>query len=121
MVKELNNNYKNSQQNQNVKLTQNKIRFTGTQIKVKSTSIQNLVKENQVLDKVYIEKHNDGSLATTINTDTVPMYNIHKPTIKVNKQETAPNKYDIVTTIKNKLQINNHCVRVYNFIIFYNN
>lgn len=111
MVQESKNNYKNSQQNQNLMLIQNKISFTGTEIKVKSTSTQNHVKENQALDEIYVEKHNDDVL-TIINTDTVPMYNMHKSTIKVNKQDTVSNKYDIVTTIKNKLQINNHCVRV---------
>lgn len=120
MVRDSKNNYKNLQQNQNVMPTQNKMSFTGTEIKVKSTSTQNHVKENQALDEIYVKKHNDD-VVTVINTDTVPMYNIHKPTIKVNKQETAPNKYDIVTTIKNKLQINNHCVRPYNFMISHNN
>lgn len=120
MVRESKNNYKNSQQNQNVMPTQNKMSFTGIEIKVKSTSKPNHVKENQALDEIYVKKHNDD-VVTVRNTDTVPMYNINKPTIKVNKQETAPNKYDIVTTIKNKSQINNHCVRVYSFIIFYNN
>jgi len=42
--------------------------------------------------------------------DVLPMYNIQKPTIKVNKEDTESKKYDIVTTVKNKSNINDERV-----------
>lgn len=44
------------------------------------------------------------------NIEILPMYSIRKPTIKLNKENNESIKYDIVTTVKNKLNINNERV-----------
>lgn len=46
--------------------------------------------------------------------ETKPMYHIHKPIIKMEKQDINPKKYDILTTVKNKSQINHErvCVKL---------
>lgn len=46
-----------------------------------------------------------------MNTKLKPTCNIHEPTVCVNKQNTKPKKYDIITTVNNKDQIDNECVR----------
>jgi len=73
------------------------------------------IQENKVLDKTYM---NDEVVDDTLemqfqyikNIDILPMYSIHKPTIKLNKENNESIKYDIVTTVKNKFKINNERV-----------
>jgi len=82
---------------------------------VKSISNDRDVQENKVSDKTYInEEIDDDTPAIEFqymkNIEILPMYNLHKPTIKVNKENIEPIKYDIVTTVKNKLNINNERV-----------
>lgn len=82
---------------------------------VKSISDDRDVQENKVSNKTYInEKIDDDTPAIEFqymkNIEILPMYNLRKPTIKVNKEDIEPIKYDIVTTVKNKLNINNERV-----------
>lgn len=73
------------------------------------------IQESKVSDKTYINEEVDDDIPAIQfqylkDIENVPMYNIHKPTIKVNKEDIESIKYDIVTTIKNKLNINNERV-----------
>jgi len=73
------------------------------------------IQENKVSDKTFIHEEVDDDTPTiefqyTKNIEILPMYHIHKPTIKVNKENFEPIKYDILTTVKNKLNINNERV-----------
>lgn len=82
---------------------------------VKSISDDRDVQENKVSDKTYINEEIDGDTSAIEfqymkNIEILPMYNLRKPTIKVNKEDIEPIKYDIVTTVKNKLNINNERV-----------
>lgn len=67
--------------------------------------------DNYIENRGYV--NNDititGQQLTTqiINTDNLPIYNIQKTKIIMNKQKIEPKKYDILTTVKNKLHINN--------------
>jgi len=82
---------------------------------VKSVSDNRDIQENKVSDKTYMnEEVIDDTLAMQFqyikNIEILPMYNIRKPTIKLNKENNESIKYDIVTTVKNKLNINNERV-----------
>lgn len=82
---------------------------------MKSVSVDKDLQVNNVLDKVYIDEEVDNETPEKQfkyirNIEVQPMYNIHKPTIKVNKEDVEPYKYDIVTTVKNKLNINDERV-----------
>jgi len=73
------------------------------------------IQENKVSDKTYINEEVDDDTPPIEfqymkNIEILPMYYIHKPTIKVNKGDIEPIKYDIVTTVKNKLNTNNERV-----------
>jgi len=82
---------------------------------MKSVSVDKDLQVNNVLDKVYIDEEVDNEppekqFKYIRNIEVQPMYIIHKPTIKVNKEDFEPYKYDIVTTVKNKLNINDERV-----------
>lgn len=111
---ELNNINKDLQQHTNA---------TTNQTQKIQTSINNIIpavinpsiKENDATNEIYIKNHiNNGDIERDFqpikNSETINMYNIQKPTMKVNKQLTEKLKYDIVTTVKNKLQMNNEKV-----------
>lgn len=89
--------------------------LTNEENKVKPSPI-----DNDIENKVYVDNDititGQQSITPIINNDNLPMYNIQKPKIKMNKQETEPKKYDIITTVKNKLHINNN--KVYTFQYF---
>lgn len=74
------------------------------------------LKKNQVKDEQIINStHNRTTVIkfkSVINTEPELMCNMHELTESVSKQNTEPKKYDIVTTVKNKLQIDNESVRV---------
>lgn len=70
------------------------------------------IQENKVSDKTNInEEVIDDTPAIQFqyirNIEVQSMYNILKPAIKVKKEDIEPIKYDIVTTVKNKFNINN--------------
>jgi len=75
---------------------------------MKSVSVDKDPQVNNVLDKEYIDEEvaPEKQFKYIRNIEVQPMYNIHKPTIKVNKEDVEQYKYDIVTTVKNKLNIN---------------
>lgn len=82
---------------------------------VKSVSEDRDIQENKVSDKTYINEEIDDDTPPIEfqymkNIEILPIYYIQKPTIKVNKEDIEPIKYDIVTTVKNKLNINNERV-----------
>lgn len=74
--------------------------------KVKPSPIDNYL-ENRVYVENYITITGPQPITPIINTDNLLTFNIQKPKIKMNEQEIEPKKYDIVTTVKNKLHINN--------------
>ncbi|KAF0759689.1 Uncharacterized protein FWK35_00006402 [Aphis craccivora] len=101
---ELNNTYQDSQKSRNSILNK-------SINSMKSVSVDKDLQVNNVLDKVYIDEEVDNEppekqFKYIRNIEVQPMYIIHKPTIKVNKEDFEPYKYDIVTTVKNKLNIN---------------
>jgi hypothetical protein len=110
-------NFKNQQHSQNIILkqtssTQNKSIFTKSENNIKSSSANNYIEENRNLDKAYIKEHidNNNDLNSIVNMDTLPMNNTYKSTIKLNKHEIEPLKYDLLATVKNKLHINHEKV-----------
>ncbi|XP_050056023.1 adenylate kinase 7-like isoform X2 [Aphis gossypii] len=115
---ELNSTYQDSQKSQNSILnnTYQDLRKSRNSIlnksinSMKSVSVDKDLQVNNVLDKVYIDEEVDNETPEKQfkyirNIEVQPMYNIHKPTIKVNKEDVEEYKYDIVTTVKNKLNI----------------
>lgn len=97
--------------------------MTTNQTQKVQTSITNIIpaainpsiKKNEPTSEVNSKNHNYSSdtetnLQPIINTETINMYNILKPTMKVNEQQTEMLKYNIVTTVKNKLKMNNEKV-----------
>jgi len=98
---ELNNTYQDSSKSQNMILNK-------TTNSVNSVYVDRDIQENKVSGNGEV----DNDTPTTQfqykrNFEILPMYNIHKPTIKVNKEDIEPKKYDIVTTVNNKMNINN--------------
>lgn len=74
-------------------------------------STGNYVDPNEALGEKYTNENvHDNNIETELtfitNVDTIPMYDIQKPKIKMKIHETETIKYEIVTTVKNKLQIN---------------
>lgn len=103
--------------NQTRSTQNNKTSYTSTETVVKSDLIDNNTEESEILEGVHNKENIDDQkipikLQSTLSTETTTMYNIQKPTIKVNNQDTEPKNYDIVTTIKNKLQFNNERVSI---------
>lgn len=78
------------------------------------TLIQNR-EENLISNEIYKTESIDNEITSIelnnsiINDEFLPT---NKNTIKVNKQELKLRKYNIVTTITNKLHINNEKVRL---------
>lgn len=109
---ELNNHYNNIHLSQNVESNQNKKKFSNVENNIEPASGDTKI---EALDEEYNKERVDSytsemELQPIIIADTIPMYNISKPTIKVNKYGNEPKNYDIVTTVKNKLHINNEKV-----------
>lgn len=78
--------------------------------------ISNQILQNKEEKPILNEEYESKSIDTVkelnslqINDETVPIY---KNTIKVNKQKIQLRKYNIVTTITNKLHINNEKVLI---------
>jgi len=113
--RESNKNDEDSQQDQNIVSDEIMSTLNKTSIEnnnVQSATVVNNVKGNNVLDRTIPINSYVGNtkLQSIISTEKVPMYNVNKPIIKVNRQEIEPMKYDIVTTVKNKSHINNEKV-----------
>jgi len=79
---------------------------------IQLTTIGNDIEGKNILDSTTSIKSHVGNikLKSIISTNDVPMYNVLKPIIRVNKQNIESMKYDIVTTVKNKTYINNENV-----------
>lgn len=112
---ESNKNEEDSQKDQNV--VSNEIMSTLNKTSIENNNIQsatvvNDVKGNNVLDRTtFFNSHvGDTELQSIISTEKVPMYNVNKLVMKVNRQEIESMKYDIVTTVKNKSHIDNEKV-----------
>lgn len=109
---ELHNHYNNVHLSQNVISNQNKTNFSIVENHLEfAPGDSNIEALDEEYNKEIIDNYtSEMELQPIIITDTVPMYNIRKPTIKVNKNGNESKSYDIVTTVKNKLHINNEKV-----------
>lgn len=95
---------------------QNTTSIISDKVKVNLVSADSHSKKNKVLDKQIKNSTDNCTTAikfkSVINTEPESISNIRELTVGVSKQNTEPKKYDIVTTVKNKLQIDHECVRI---------
>lgn len=97
--KERESNYTYQESQKSVKSVFDDIDFQENNVSVKgyaNEEIDNVDNNTPAVQFQYIE-----------NNEILPMDIVHIPTRKVSKEDIEPKKYDIVTTVKNKLNIEN--------------